>query len=198
MDILVKSTVALMMFAVATTLSGCGTKQAELAQKDADPCSVLSSAEIESVQGEAVSSAKGDRGTTGPFMTSQCFYTLPTYNKSVSVTVMRASEISAVTDFWIKRFHSLDPDKDEEAVESSETTKNASADREAQEEKEKARPQAVSGIGDEAFWAGTQVNGALYVRRNRDIIRVSIGGADDQAVKIDKAKSLGEKVIGRL
>jgi hypothetical protein len=131
-------------------------------------------------------------------MTSQCFYTLPTYNKSVSVTVMRASEISAVTDFWIKRFHSLDPDKDEEAVESSETTKNASADREAQEEKEKARPQAVSGIGDEAFWAGTQVNGALYVRRNRDIIRVSIGGADDQAVKIDKAKSLGEKVIGRL
>jgi hypothetical protein len=111
---------------------------------------------------------------------------------------MRASEISAVSDFWNKRFHSVDPDGDEEAVERPIIPKNGTADREAQEETEKARPQAVSGIGDEAFWAGTQVNGALYVRRNSDIVRVSIGGADDQPVKIDKAKSLTQKVLAKL
>jgi hypothetical protein len=180
-------------------MSGCSTKSGGMAHDDSDPCGLLSSAEIESVQGEPVSAMKADRHSTGAFISSQCFYTLPTYSKSISLDVMKPSGNGGDTaEFWDQRFHKTDPDENEEATERSEPSKNSAADREAEEEKAKARPLPVSGIGDEAFWTGTQINGSLYIRRGSDIIRISIGGADDQSAKIDKAKSLAEKVITRL
>jgi hypothetical protein len=53
---------------VSLILSGCTTKRTEIGRENTDPCGLLSSAEIESVQGETVSSAKGDRGQSGPFL----------------------------------------------------------------------------------------------------------------------------------
>ena len=163
---------------------------------------MLTSAEIQNIQGEAVASTKPDKRTSGAFLISNCFYTLPTYSKSVSVELMRpaaGSDAAASKDFWDKRFHSANPEADEEEAERAEAAKNSpSSDREAEEEKERARPQAVSGLGDEAFWAGSQINGSLYIKRGSDIIRISIGGPDDQSVKIEKAKALGEHVLARL
>jgi len=60
------------------------------------------------------------------------------------------------------------------------------------------QPTPVAGIGDEAFWAGNQINSSLYVRGSNVIIRLSIGGPDEPSVKITKAKTLAEQVLKRL
>jgi hypothetical protein len=116
----------------------------------------------------------------------------------VSVNVNWAvGDANAAIEFWDRRFHSPDAEADEEWAER--LGQNGSAnDRELEELKEKARPQPVSGIGDEAFWTGTQVNGSLYIRFRDEIIRISIGGPEEQAVKIEKARTLGEKIVLRL
>jgi hypothetical protein len=184
---------------VLVAMSGCSTERAGTIHEETDPCELLSTAEIQSVQGETVSATKADRHSSGAFISSQCFYTLPTYSKSISLDIMQPSgDPRESAEFWDHRFHSADPDQDEEAAERTQTSKNSGGDREAEEEKAKARPQSVPGVGDEAIWTGTQVNGSLYIRRGSDIIRISIGGSDDQPTKIDKAKSLAEKAIARL
>jgi len=42
------------------------------------------------------------------------------------------------------------------------------------------------------------VSGALYVLKGNSYFRISIGGAGDQAEKIDKSKKLAESVLKRL
>jgi hypothetical protein len=66
------------------------------------------------------------------------------------------------------------------------------------EEGEAARPQPVAGLGDAAFWSGNQINSSLYVRKNNVIMRLSIGGSEEQSAKIKKATALAEKILSRL
>jgi hypothetical protein len=53
-------------------------------------------------------------------------------------------------------------------------------------------------VGEEAFWTGTRVGGALYVLKGNVYIRISVGGPGDQNAKMEKSKTLAEKVVGRL
>src|SRR2546423_162018 len=69
---------------------------------------------------------------------------------------------------------------------------------EAAEEEEGAPPEPVSGIGDEAFWTGGRVGGALYVLKGNAFIRISVGGPGDEAAKIEKLKALARKALPRL
>jgi len=69
---------------------------------------------------------------------------------------------------------------------------------EKKEEGEEKEPQKIEGIGDEAFWTGTRVGGALFVLKGNCYIRISVGGAGDQAQKIEKSKALAENVLKRL
>jgi hypothetical protein len=66
------------------------------------------------------------------------------------------------------------------------------------EEGEEKEPVKVDGIGDEAFWTGTRVGGALYVLKGNSYIRISVGGAGDQAAKIEKSKALAASALKRL
>src|SRR5437016_1463021 len=72
-------------------------------------CPLLSTSDIQAVQGEPVSDTHGSERSTDALITSQCFYRLPTFSKSISLDVMRpASAIasaSAVEEFWARRFH---------------------------------------------------------------------------------------------
>ena len=61
-----------------------------------------------------------------------------------------------------------------------------------------APPRPVEGVGDEAFWTGGAVGGALYVLKGDTYLRISIGGPDDQAARIERAKVLARKAIARL
>ena len=183
----------------------------------ADSCSLLTSSEIEAVQGEAVRETKSSDRSNGSFAISQCFYSLPTYNKSVSLQVTRSNNAQAKPDeareFWNHTFHKEEKEGEEagrkrgkgEEAEKDRREKKEEAEKERGggrgeegEEEEGAPPKPVPGVGDEAFWAGGRVAGALYVLKGNAFIRISIGGPGDESAKIEKLKALARKVIARL
>ncbi|HUS10727.1 MAG TPA: hypothetical protein VMZ30_09700 [Pyrinomonadaceae bacterium] len=160
-----------------------------------DACALLTSKELEAVQGEALKETKLSGQSTGGFNISQCFFTLPTFTNSVSLLVAQKGEGSAAKDpreFFRERFHEKRAGEKERE---RERDKKKGAE---EEEEEGAPPQKVSGIGDEAFWTGSRVGGAMYVLKGNSYVRISIGGPADQATKIRKTKALAAKVIGRL
>jgi hypothetical protein len=160
-----------------------------------DACALLTSKDIEAVQGEALKETKLSGQSTGGFSMSQCFFTLPTFTNSVSLLVAQKGEGSAAKDpreFFRERFHEK---------RAGEKERERERDREKageEEEEEGAPPQKVSGIGDEAFWTGSRVGGAMYVLKGNSYVRISIGGPADQATKIKKTKALAAKAIARL
>ena len=71
-------------------------------------------------------------------------------------------------------------------------------DRVRGEEEKSIPPKKIDGVGDEAFWIGNRVGGALYVLKKDAFIRISIGGPDNEESKIKKLKALAEKALPRL
>jgi len=161
-------------------------------QAKTDACALLTSADIQAVQAEAVKETKLSGSTEGGFTVSQCFFTLPTFINSISLQVTQRGDGARARDpreFWVDTFH-----RDEKSEKEREKEKG----RKQEEEEETAAPLKVSGVGDEAFWMGSRVGGALYVLKGNDYIRVSVGGPGDQTDKIRKSKLLAQKVISRL
>ena len=56
----------------------------------------------------------------------------------------------------------------------------------------------IEGVGDEAYWAGNRVTGALYARRGETLVRVSVGGIRDEQDRIEKSRQLAVAALGRL
>jgi hypothetical protein len=167
---------------------------ATAAKAKVDACALLTSKEVESVQGEAIKETKLSGQSAGGYSISQCFFTLPTFTNSISLLVAQKGEGAGANDpreFWRGTFH-----------ENKERERDKDRDRDKkkgeEEEKEGAPPQKVGGIGDEAYWTGSSVGGALYVLKGNSYIRLSIGGAANQATRIKKSKALAEKAIARL
>jgi hypothetical protein len=143
-------------------------------------CTLLTTEEIQAVQGEPVKSTKPSAHTVGGMISSQCYFELPTPVNSVVLTVTRQSEGGREPgESWRETFHR----------EPGATKK---------EEGEEKEPLEVEGIGDEAFWTGTRVGGALYVLKGNSYIRISVGGTGDQTQKIENSKKLAESVLKRL
>src|SRR5437763_12436232 len=65
-------------------------------------CALLSNADVREVQGEEPADAQGSEHLAGGFVTSQCFYRLPTFGKSFSIEVVRADAQTqgSVRDYW--------------------------------------------------------------------------------------------------
>jgi Protein of unknown function (DUF1573) len=150
-----------------------------------DACALLTSKEIESVQGEPTTETKPSGKSGSGFSVSQCYFALPTSSNSISLTVMQKANGPDARDpkqYWEEMFHRAS-DKDKE--------------REGEREKA-AAPEKISGLGDEAFWTGNRVGGDLYVLKGSSYIRISVGGAGDQATKIKKSKDLAQMVLKRL
>jgi hypothetical protein len=152
-----------------------------------DVCSMLTSAEIKTIQGEPLKETRVSGSPQGGFQVSQCFFTLPTFTNSISLVVTQKGDGPGARnprETWNSTFHG---------------EKEREKERKGGEEGERsARPQNVAAIGDEAFWMANRVGGALYVLKGNSFIRVSIGGPADQATKINKSKSLAQKVLRRL
>jgi hypothetical protein len=143
-------------------------------------CTLLTTEEIQAVQGEPFKSTKPSAHTVGGMISSQCYFELPTPVNSVVLTVTRQSEGGREpSESWRETFHR----------EPGATKK---------EEGEEKEPLKVEGIGDEAFWTGTRVGGALYVLKGNSYIRISVGGTGDQTQKIENSKKLAESVLKRL
>lgn len=158
-----------------------------------DACALLTSKEIEAVQGEGVKETKLTGQSTGGFIVSQCFFTLPTFTNSVSLLVAQKGEGSAASDpkeFWRDTFHEYKQKEKDQDV--------AGGRKKGEEEEESSPPQKVAGIGDEAFWTSSRVGGALYVLKGNAYVRISVGGPSDQATKMKRSGALARKALARL
>jgi hypothetical protein len=191
---------------------------AETPQQSAT-CRLLSVADIQEAQGEAPQDTQGSEHLAGGLVMSQCFFRLPTFSKSINLEVIRpapGSSPTAVKDFWRERF-------DHDSVKGREREREQKEEREREHEQElkrekesgqvregghpkereegveeESKPQRVAGVGDVAYWSGNQINAALSVLRKDTVVRVSIGGPEDQATKIKKATALAQKALKAL
>lgn len=183
-------------------------------------CRLLTSADVRELQGEEPAEAQGSEHLAGGLNMSQCFYRLPTFSKSVNLEVVRAAPGSAhdaLKEFWRERFHPAaveERERERERKEEHEREHAAELKREKErgqvregghaEEKEKgeegedSRPRSVKGVGEEAYWSGNQITAALSVLGKGAVVRISVGGPEDQEAKIKKASELARKVLAQL
>lgn len=148
-----------------------------------DACSLLTSEEIQAVQGEAFKEKKPTVDSKGNLSVSQCYFALPTFSNSVSLQVVQRGTGAQASDpkqAWNEMFHKAQPSPVGEGP------------------KRKEPPEPIEGLGDEAFWAGNEKVGALYALKGNSYIRVSVGGGDDKPTKIKKSTDLAQLVLKRL
>jgi hypothetical protein len=159
----------------------------------ADPCALLTSAEIAAVQGEAVQDSRAHRQAGGGLLRLACFYTLPTFSRSLSLEVTvadpAAGDPRAARAFWEQRL-ARQPGSAEEAEERGGA--------EEEEEEESRPPVPVPGVGEQAFWVGTPLGGTLYVLQRDLFFRLSVGGGVEPTVQIERLSGLARRVLERL
>ena len=175
---------------LALLLGFVGCKKNETtSQANANACELLTKAEIQAIQGSAITETKASQHSEGSLRISQCYFAAEESNKSVSLVVTQADPdhpgSRTPKDFWKETFGRGSIEEKEHAGD--------------KEEKEhEALPVKIEGIGDEAYWVGTRVGGALYAIKKSAFIRISVGGPDSQEAKIGKSKKLAEKALERL
>jgi hypothetical protein len=176
---------------------------AESGQAKFDVCGLIKNAEIEAVQGSPVTETKSSGHSDGGFRASQCFYAA-TSNNSVSLAVTQGDPDSSAKrsprDFWKETFGRYENEEKEREGDKEKRESLREERRKEGKEEEAPRPKKISGVGDEAFWSGSGVGGALYVlNKEKDVfIRISVGGADKEETRINKSKALAQKALERL
>jgi hypothetical protein len=186
----------------SSTATPASNAVAEKSGSAIDPCKVLTSDELQAVLGEPLKETKASERPDGGFHVSQCFYSLPTLAKSVSVSITSRGTRDP-REFWKETFHREDAaEKEREREKEKRGSKSEKDERrekgQREEEEESAPPQKVGGIGEEAFWMSSPVGGALYVLQKNAFVRISIGGSDDQKTRLNKSKALATKILGRV
>ena len=144
-----------------------------------DSCTLLTSEEIQAVQGEALSSTKPTTHQVQGLAMYDCFFTLPTFTNSISLSITQSGPGADARDArqaW------------------RETVAAATAKANAKVEP----PKKIEGIGEEAFWTGDERIGALYVLQGPRYLRVSVGGPANQGSKIEKSRALAEVALKKL
>lgn len=186
--------------AQGTTPANVATSANGNTDATADACKLLTSEEIQAVQGEGVKATKGTDASTGAFAVSQCFYETASFANSVSLTLTKRgvnAQRDGPREFWKRNFgdeQTSEREKDEREKKEHEEKGGGRIE----EEEEGQPPMPVKGVGDEAFWVGNSKVGALYVLKGDKYIRVSLGGGDSQEKKIEKSKTLAEHALKRI
>ena len=178
-----------------------------------DACSLLTPGDITAVLGEPLQELKPTAQGAGNMNMSQCLFVTRDAAKSASLAVATPASADSgarsLRAFWRSQFHS--PPKQEEerrpASRKSPAKSAFSASREAREtgslsegeaEEDSRKPRPVPALGEEAFWVGTPVSGALYVLQGNLFLRISVGGIPKESTRIAKSKSLAQAVLPRL
>lgn len=149
-----------------------------------DLCVLLTGKEIELILGAPLKDTKSSTNSLGGITVSQCYYLLPIASHSVVLTLTQRAMGANSGDpkqMWKEMF---DGEK---------------ADAREEEEEGKLSPsEKIQGIGDEAFWAPQRFGGALYVLKADKYLTITVGGPDDPATRMQKAKALAELALKRL
>jgi hypothetical protein len=166
-------------------------------KRKVDACLLLTSAEIEAVQGEPVKEARPSVQPNGGIRMSQCVFRTDTFAKSVTVALVarHPGDPSALTPrkLWRTQFHSPEPKEGEERP-----APGKGPDKVGPEGEEERKPRRIDGLGEEAYWVGNGITGALYVLQRDVFLRISIGGVHEESARIEKAKALARDVMKRL
>jgi hypothetical protein len=149
---------------------------------------LLADADVRAVLGVTVKERQPGAQQAHGLLLSQCYLGTGT-PRSVSIAVAGNTRSGSKTltprAFWRDQFHGRDEHASERKGEKRE-----------QEGETEAR--AIRRVGDEAFWSGTRVAGALYVLRGNTFIRVSVGGISDEKERIEKSRQLALIALTRL
>jgi hypothetical protein len=186
---------AVAMSAAQSPKSQSSAKKSGVPKPMIDPCTLLTGRDIQSVQGEAVEETKLSNQQGGGLLMSQCVFRTAAPSKSVSVALASADSTSPRA-FWTKQFHSGKTDGDAEHSAST-ATKSASASKEKEEE-ESTRPRPIPSVGEEAYWVGGPLVGALYVLKRDTFIRISVGGIRQEPLRIQKSIALARAALKRI
>ena len=153
-----------------------------------DPCALLADADVQRVLGVHVKETSPSTEDARGLLVHQCYLDTGT-PRSISIAVAGNTTARGQTvkprQFWQQQFHG----GRHEAAGAEEGRGEASSG---------GRPRAIRGIGDEAFWSGTRVAGALYVLQGDTFIRVSVGGMQNEADRMTKSRELAAAVLRRL
>ena len=153
--------------------------------KGIDACSLITTKEIEAIQGTPLKDTKKSSTAQAGLTVSQCYFLLPMIADSIVVTVTQKGSGSNgrnPKESWDEMFH----------------REKGKTNAREEEEKEVAAPQEITGLGDEAFWVTRRYGGKLYVLKRGTYISIGVGSPGDQAAKMQKAKALAEIVLKRL
>jgi hypothetical protein len=160
-------------------------------------CALITTDEVAAIQGATIGDAKSSAGPSAGMLMSQCYYAAKEPNQSVSLAVIQGdqqnSSGSPIRNYWeetIQRFAG-------QAMEDEKKGEEKDRPNGREEEEKRTPPKKVDGVGEQAYWSGNRFGGALYVLSKDLIIRVSVGGPDNEQTKIDKCKALAQKVIER-
>ena len=160
-----------------------------------DPCALLSSSEIEKVQGEGFADRKLSQQPGGSFVLRACFYRTPTFTKSISLSLAVPNEgqgQDGPREFWMKHFHDADNSQD------GQLANERRPEKKKEEAEQETKPVEVPGLGEQAYWIANPHIGTLYVLQEKYFLRISLGGKDSNDVRSNKAKDLARTALRRL
>lgn len=154
-------------------------------------CKLLTSDEIKSVQGDTVEQATPSTPPSSGLRMSQCLYRTSFPVRSVSIALATPAA-QQPREYWRKQFHRGGEKEEEDRPAANK--KNSSREQEEAESK----PRTIKGVGDEAYWVGGPITGALYVLHGNMFFRISVGGVRDEAARIEKSVALARAALKRL
>ena len=163
-------------------------------QAKPDACAVLTRADVQKIQGDAVQETKPSTPPYGGLVMSQCVFRTANPSKSVSVAIASPGSTSPRA-FWQKQFPSAKSSSEDEAEK-----KPAVADKKEkkEEEEESTRPRTIQGLGEQAYWVGSPMVGALYVLKGNTFLRISVGGVREEPARIQKSVALARLALKRM
>jgi hypothetical protein len=170
-----------------------------------DACALLTHDEVAGVQEDEVVEAAPSRQVSDELEAARCFYRTGDFARSVSLEVTRRGpslgDGPGARERWRSLFAGAGDDEEREGEAEGRSRRHhpsgeIAAPAEAPDERSEAV--AVEGLGEEAFWVGTAVYGALYVLHGDAYLRLSLGGPGDLESKLQRARRLAAAALPRL
>ena len=163
-----------------------------------DACALIADDEIVSVQKDQIRRKTNSSKISGALLISQCFYEMNDYPKSISFQITQpsanASPKADIEEIWEKQYK-REPEADNDREEEPEAEKNK---KDSGKKETKSSRFVVPNVGDEALHVGNRISESLYVLKGHNILRIGIGGTDNEKIRFDKLKKIAGFALERL
>jgi hypothetical protein len=170
-----------------------------------DACALLTHEEVAGVQEDEVVEATPSRQVSAELEATRCYYRTADFARSVSLEVTRRDPSLGDGPGARERWRSLFAGAGDDEAGEGEPVRRSRRHHPsgeiavpAETHDERSEAVAVVGLGDEAYWVGTAVYGALYALQGDAYLRLSLGGPGDLESKLERARRLAAAALPRL